>query len=149
LGGQAGLRQNELDLFLVGLLSALDAMLGRPLEELLEQLSIAETVRQALAGGADRLGQVYALARAYERGDWETVHELSGDLGIVSGLVVEAYLQALQWADDTSGQVHKASRAPQSRTTLRPVAHSSGHAATKKPGGSDAGPPGNSKGTEP
>ncbi len=149
LGHQAGLRQHELDLFLIGLLSALDAMLGQPLEELFEQLAVADNIRQALSGGGEALGQIYALARAYERGDWETVHQIAGDLGIASGSVVEAYLQALQWADDTSGQVSKANRAPMSRTNLRPVTLSPGSSSVKKPSGNYARPSDPSRDTSP
>jgi EAL and modified HD-GYP domain-containing signal transduction protein len=144
LAAQADLRQQELDLFLAGLLSALDALLGRPLEELLEQLAIAENVRTALAGGPEPLGQVYAVARAYERGDWETVNQKAGDLGMTSGTVVEAYLQALQWADDTSGQVHRASRSPAGRAGLRSGVLATGKTLSKKAAGSEIAPPGNS-----
>ena len=103
-----GLGANELDLFLIGLLSSLAALLGRPLEELLEQLAVAENVRLALLRDTGPLGPVHAMVRAYERGDWENVTQAATALGLADGVLVEAYVQALQWAADTAAQVQQA-----------------------------------------
>jgi EAL and modified HD-GYP domain-containing signal transduction protein len=108
LGRHVGLGANELDLFLIGLLSSLDALLGRPLEELLEQLAVAENVRQALMSDTGPLGPVHAVVRAYEREDWEDVTQAATALGLADGVLVEAYVQALQWAADTAAQVQQA-----------------------------------------
>jgi c-di-GMP-related signal transduction protein len=65
-------------------------------------------VRQALLSDAGPLGRVYAVVRAYELGDWENVTAAANTFGLADGALVEAYVQALQWAADTSMQVHQA-----------------------------------------
>jgi c-di-GMP-related signal transduction protein len=104
IGGRAGLGRLEFDLFLVGLLSSIDALLGRPLKELLEQLAISENVREALSGGKGPLKQVYSLVRAYEAADWDTVAELARGLGLERDRIVEDYMQSLRWAAEACGQ---------------------------------------------
>jgi EAL and modified HD-GYP domain-containing signal transduction protein len=46
LGAEASLPDTQADLFRVGLLSTLDAMLDRPMEEVLGQMSVSEDVRE-------------------------------------------------------------------------------------------------------
>ena len=58
---------HELDLFLLGLLSGLDAMLDKPMADLLTQLPISSDVKGALLGGPTPLGKVLMLASACER----------------------------------------------------------------------------------
>src|SRR5581483_8741679 len=62
--------------FLTGLFSLLDALIDRPLEEALAELSLAPEIASALAGKAlnnDLLTGVLDLARAYEAADWNRV----------------------------------------------------------------------------
>jgi c-di-GMP-related signal transduction protein len=104
IGGRAGLGRLEFDLFLVGLLSSIDALLGRPLKELLDQLAISENVREALSGGKSPLRQVYSLVRAYEAADWNAVAETARGLGLERDRIVEDYMQSLRWAAEACGQ---------------------------------------------
>jgi EAL and modified HD-GYP domain-containing signal transduction protein len=104
IGGRAGLGRLEFDLFLVGLLSSIDALLGRPLKELLNQLAISENVRDALAGRKGALRQVYTLIRAYEGADWDGVADTARTLGLERDRIVEDYMQSLRWAAEACGQ---------------------------------------------
>ncbi|MGO8974383.1 MAG: EAL and HDOD domain-containing protein [Steroidobacteraceae bacterium] len=66
------------ELFTVGLLSVLDALLDRSMESLVNELALAPTLREALCGyGLSKLGQVLRRAIAYERGDWQTLGSLT------------------------------------------------------------------------
>src|SRR5260370_34207865 len=65
----AGLSNRRSDLFLIGMLSLLDAMLDRPLEELLTELHLAGDMEEALLSNGspgNSLATVYAMVRAYE-----------------------------------------------------------------------------------
>lgn len=90
-----GLADRAGDLFLVGLFSLIDAVLGRPMEEILTPLPIAEELKQALGGDPRALGGVLDLCVAYERGHWERVQQFiaPGDEARVSRL----YLEAVSW----------------------------------------------------
>ncbi len=57
----------------MGLLSVTDAILDRPMEQVLASLPIAPEVRAALCGSANQHRDVYDVLLAYERADWPTV----------------------------------------------------------------------------
>lgn len=60
--------------FTVGLFSVLDALMGAPLEELLETLPLEQEVKDALLNRGDsELTQVLNLVVAYDRAEWQQV----------------------------------------------------------------------------
>ena len=89
----------ELDLFLMGLLSALDALVDQPLHQLLAGLPLAPDIKSTLLGGSKALGKIQLLVLALERGDWQNVELLSSLLKIDDTRVAYVYDQALRWAD--------------------------------------------------
>src|SRR5471032_278814 len=62
---------NELDLFLLGMLSLLDVMTGRPIAEMIAQLRISEQLRAALLSRAGPMGMLLDTVQAFERADWD------------------------------------------------------------------------------
>ena len=60
-------------LFTAGLLSLLDAILDRPLGEVLKELAVAPIVRQALEGGGSAPGKLLDTVRHQNRGDLSNV----------------------------------------------------------------------------
>ena len=92
----AGLVGHESELFLMGLLSSLDVLIGRPLDELLHQIAVCREVREALLGHPSRLAGIYHLVVAYERGNWETVTTLARSLGLDEDLLPAVYFQAVR-----------------------------------------------------
>jgi EAL and modified HD-GYP domain-containing signal transduction protein len=99
LAGAAGMGAHRLDLFLVGLLSALDALVGRPLEEVLAGLSLRPEVKATLTGQGSELDPPWLLAQTWERADFEKAYALAGDLGVPSSVIAEAYRTAVAKAE--------------------------------------------------
>ena len=98
LGRMHGLDEHGLDLFLIGLLSSLDALLDMPMEQALASLPVNEPVREVLLGHHDGpLSRVYALTSASERGAWGTVSGLCAQMNIVHHEVVMLYYDTLRW----------------------------------------------------
>ena len=93
--GQAG---RELDLFLTGLLSLMDAMVGRPLAEVLSSMTVSDEVRAALVQGGTPLADVLTLVTAYERGDWNQVQGILKARDLEARQVHEVYTGSLRWA---------------------------------------------------
>lgn len=87
------------DLFLMGMLSAIDALVDHPLSELLVEMPVSLEIKAALLGSATPLGKLYALVRDYEKGEWESVAGLCAELGIDEAQVPEIYSQSVEWAD--------------------------------------------------
>ncbi|MEJ2592278.1 MAG: HDOD domain-containing protein [Candidatus Thiodiazotropha sp.] len=59
--------------FIVGLLSTLDLLLGRPLNEILAELPLADEITNALLQGAGDAGSALTCARRVEDGEWHRV----------------------------------------------------------------------------
>jgi c-di-GMP-related signal transduction protein len=92
------LPHGDSDLFLMGLLSMIDAMLDVPMAEALEKLSVSPETRSALLGEASVLRPVYQLMLAHESGEWEAAAQLSENLHLNSEELAGFYWQAQQWA---------------------------------------------------
>jgi c-di-GMP-related signal transduction protein len=92
----------ESDLFLLGLLSMMDAILEIPMPEVLDRVPIDQETKALLLGGTGRLRPLYQLMLARESGDWQNTAELSKSLHLSDGEVAEAYWSAMQWARQVS-----------------------------------------------
>ena len=102
LASQAGLGARGPELFLMGLLSVLGAMLGATMEETVSGLGLSGDVSETLIGDGEatsRLGALYGLARAYERGDWELATRLLPRLGISEDELGGCYAEAAEWTE--------------------------------------------------
>ncbi len=98
LASVTGMNDRETDMFLLGLLSVMDAILSRPMPEVVEEIPLAEDLKQALLGESNRLGTMLGAVVAYERGDWHVFQSLAADLGLDESAVPEAFLQSVEWA---------------------------------------------------
>jgi c-di-GMP-related signal transduction protein len=95
----AGMRAEELKLFLVGLLSAVDALVGRPLGEILSGLALPASVEAALLGQPSPIADAFGLALAYERGEWPEVERLAKAMRVDEPKIPDLYQQSLAWAE--------------------------------------------------
>jgi EAL and modified HD-GYP domain-containing signal transduction protein len=69
--------------FLMGLFSLLDALLDRPLDEVLKEVGLAPELDSVLRGQASEdntLNTIYQLVRSYESADWDEVERLAARL---------------------------------------------------------------------
>ncbi len=99
----AGLANRASDLFLMGLLSFLDAMLDRPLDELLAELHLPGDMERPLLGGRsgkDRLATVYALVRNYEDAEWDALVKSANQLQMKQEALPGLYAQSVAWAEE-------------------------------------------------
>lgn len=94
------LADHKYDLFLVGLLSAIDAMVDQPLEKLLEQMPIGDDIKNALLKGNNKMGKVFKLFLAYEDGEFTTTGQMAHELGVEVQYIAKTYCDAIAWADD-------------------------------------------------
>ena len=92
------------DLFLMGLLSIMDAILEVRMEALLEQVPVDREIKAALLGQSGTLRPLYRLMLAQESGEWEQSSELARELKLSADEVDGQWWQATQWAQQvTSG----------------------------------------------
>ena len=100
----------QLDLFLIGLLSSIDAALGMPMDQILAQTCVSDDVRKVLlndpAAPKDMV-RMYQLALACERGAWGTVVQASMGLRLTQSDIATIYYDALSWANQIFTVVDK------------------------------------------
>ncbi len=99
IGLAAGIRNADFDLFMMGLLSLIDAVLDQPLKELLPDLPVSPEVKGALSGATGGLGPVLALATAYERAEWDRLPLAMGSLNLDVMKLPALYREALAWVE--------------------------------------------------
>ncbi len=94
----AGMPTRAQDLFLMGIFSNVHVIVGRPLEEILEAIPIAEEVKAALFGRHNRFREILELVLAYEKGNWPLLTELVILNHLPEEQIPVLYLQAVEWA---------------------------------------------------
>ncbi len=93
----AGLPHDHM--FLLGLFSKLDLLLGLSMQELLEQMPLENMLKNALL---HKQGKVYIwleLAYAIETGSWDTIEALSDDLHLSKTKTAQIHVAAVNWAN--------------------------------------------------
>jgi c-di-GMP phosphodiesterase len=98
LAGSALPEERE-TLFTIGLFSVVDALLGAPMEDVLETLPFSDEIRAALLRREGPKGELLATVLAYERG------EFPGAPGGQGVSLAGAYRAALEWADEAQRAV--------------------------------------------
>ncbi len=89
-------------LFITGLFSLLDAMLGLKMDDILISLPLDDSIVQALTGESE-LHALLSLAHSYERGHWgDTVRRLN-KLGMDPSETDLAYARSRNWAQKMVG----------------------------------------------
>jgi c-di-GMP-related signal transduction protein len=96
------IRHGDSDLFLLGMLSLMDAILEIPMQQVLDNIPIDQESKTVLLGKPGPLRPVYQLMLAQESGEWQAVSNLSNQLQLQEGDVGAAYWQAMQWAREVS-----------------------------------------------
>ena len=103
----------ELDYFLLGILSSIDAVLRRPMLAVIGPLGVSPEVSSVLVESAKLRETELAtkqssapvalllLVRAWERAEWAAVDTHRAVLGVDVGDVAQAYQDALRWASET------------------------------------------------
>ena len=72
----------EVDLFLMGLLSMVDAILEIPMLRVVETMPVDHDTKTVLLGGGGKLRPLYDLRLARESGDWNTTAALARQLSL-------------------------------------------------------------------
>lgn len=94
--------------FLTGLVSLLPAALGLPLDEVIEQLALADDIRLALTQQENAVGKLLRLLECYDNSDFQAVAWLlagytpAADAGVLNQLLTEAlvWVQQLDTEND-------------------------------------------------
>jgi len=95
---QTALVDRSAELFLAGLFSTIDALLDQTMHEAMAGLPFPGDVQKALVGQDGPITPLYRLILAYERGQWDEMSELAGQVGVPEQVLPRAYAAAVSWA---------------------------------------------------
>ena len=90
--------KSQSDLFLMGLLSVMDAILEVQMDVVLAQVPVDKEIKAALLGQVGVLRPIYQLMLAQESAEWAQSSVLAKQLHLTDEQVTEYWWQALQWA---------------------------------------------------
>jgi c-di-GMP-related signal transduction protein len=90
------------DLFLMGLLSQMDAILEVPMSSIMDKVPVDPDIKSTLLGHATRLRPLYQLMLAQESGEWEESATLAKQLKLGETMVSQRYWEAMRWAREVS-----------------------------------------------
>lgn len=107
LGERLGLAKAQCDeLFLVGLLSLIDSLLGEPLPQILARLRLPEAVRTVLIDNGGPWGRHLLLALALEKGRSESAQALASKLSLTLAAASATMEEARALSDEALASLH-------------------------------------------
>jgi c-di-GMP-related signal transduction protein len=108
----AKVQHGNSDVFLMGMLSLIDAILAVPIGMVVAELALDPDVKAQLlaakSGKKTPLSPIYELMLAREVGDWGLVTRLGKQLNISLSFVADASNQAMRWAHDITSTARPA-----------------------------------------
>lgn len=99
LGEQRLSRGERGGLFIAGILSMLDALLGLPLEQAISRLKLPDPVIDALLSGSGPYAPYLQLAQACEQFEQDRIARLCDQAGLTADAVNLAHVNALIWSE--------------------------------------------------
>ncbi|WP_320170741.1 HDOD domain-containing protein [Maridesulfovibrio sp.] len=87
-------------MFLLGLFSLLDVLMGRPMQELLKELPIGDELVQGLTRKNPDAALWLDLVDAFEKADWNRLGKLIEENKISALAVARNHMAAMQWANE-------------------------------------------------
>ena len=88
------------ELFIMGLFSALDIMLDKPMAEALNMVQVSKNVRDAILNNQGDFAEVLNFIKKYEVADWTEISRILVLKNMDMDKVYEAYLNSLKWYRD-------------------------------------------------
>ncbi len=88
------------EVYMMGMFSTLQYMIDAPLEEILEEVPVAQEIKDALLKQEGICGSLYKLILSYENADWKAVKSLSNELGIPSSLLAQTYMDCVETVNE-------------------------------------------------
>lgn len=88
---------NNGQMFTIGLISLLDALMDQPLVELLDELALSTSIKLALLDYEGGNGEILLNVKLYEQGQWAELVKH----GVDAQSYFSCYMDAVKWADST------------------------------------------------
>jgi c-di-GMP-related signal transduction protein len=100
IGQKVGMAREANDLFLLGLLSVMDALLNVPMAVVLQDIKVDEEIAKALQGRDSRYRPIFEVVLDYESGTWGQLAESCRRVGLHENFLPDLYLRSVRWVSD-------------------------------------------------
>jgi len=85
--------------FMTGLLSLLHIALDKTKEEMLDEIPVADKIRESLLGDDGPYSELLELYKNYEHANWDEVSRFSEKYGISCESINYAYIKSVKWCN--------------------------------------------------
>jgi EAL and modified HD-GYP domain-containing signal transduction protein len=94
---RVGIRNDVENMFMVGLMSLMDAIMDMPLDEVIRSTSVSDEISEALLTRFGKRGELLSLIIAYESGGWDTASQIADKYVISMDTITTLYIEAIEW----------------------------------------------------
>jgi EAL and modified HD-GYP domain-containing signal transduction protein len=88
------------ELFLLGLLSVMDALLNMRMLDVLVEIPVGEDIKKALLGKPSRYRPIFEVVLDYESGTWEQLAHSARHVGLHEEFLQDLYLRSVRWVTE-------------------------------------------------
>jgi len=107
LASDVGMADKADDLFLMGLMSFMDAILDMPMMDVVTQTNISPHIATPLLTREGEFGNLLNLIACYEQSDWYQAQDIAARYAVSIERISDIYLQAIDWVQHLySGPAH-------------------------------------------
>lgn len=90
--------------FMVGMFSLLHIALDKSKQELLDEIPVAEEIRDSLLTKTGIYSDMVAFFSNYEYGNWEEINRFAEENGLSSQRINESYIAAVKWYNELADE---------------------------------------------
>jgi len=98
LAPDVGMENHADDLFLMGLMSLMDAIMDMPMTAIVTQTNISAHIATPLLTLEGEFGNLLKLIACYEQGDWNQANIIAARNAVSLERIFDIYIQAIEWA---------------------------------------------------
>ncbi|MEG0383457.1 MAG: EAL domain-containing protein [Solibacillus sp.] len=93
-------KENFSESFLVGLFSLIDSLLKRPMNDVLKQLPLSESIMETISGNDTEMQPYLQFSIALSKLDWVRINDLAEQLNIPKECIIPIYEEVKNWVAD-------------------------------------------------
>lgn len=100
IGMHSNLKKYANEMMLVGILSVLDAMLEKPMAEVVNELPLTVDIKNALILEPGEYTKLYKMVLNFEKGNFDVLENCDNNFGVNCSDIPKFYFEAINWAED-------------------------------------------------
>jgi c-di-GMP-related signal transduction protein len=100
IGKKIGMYRETNELFLLGLLSVMDALLNVRMIDALAEIPVDDEIKKALLGKPSRYGPIFEVVLDYESGTWEQLAHSARHIGLHEEFLPDLYFRSVRWVTE-------------------------------------------------